>query len=94
MKDNPITTVERLGYLIRLKRQQKQLSQSALAAHLGVERKWVLKLEAGNRGAELGLVLKTLGFLGLHLTLSEQAPAVPPSQLDEVFRRLERPDLK
>jgi transcriptional regulator with XRE-family HTH domain len=90
MKDSPVTNVERLGYLIRMKRQEKHLSQAALATHLGVERKWVLKLEAGNRGAELGLVLKALAFLGLHMSLSEQAPTTPPSELDEVFRRLQR----
>jgi HTH-type transcriptional regulator/antitoxin HipB len=94
MRDYPIENVERLGYLVRQKRQEKSMSQAALAALLGVERKWVLKLEAGNAGAELGLVLKALEALGLHVILSEHAPAAPPSQLDEVFRRLQRTDRK
>jgi transcriptional regulator with XRE-family HTH domain len=75
-----------------MKRLEKGLSQAAFAAQLGVERKWVLKLEAGNAGAELALVLRALNALGLHVIISEHLPATPASQLDEVFRRLERTD--
>ena len=92
MRDSPIQTVGRLGYLVRMKRQEQGVSQAALAAQLGVERKWVLKLEAGNGGAELALVLKALSALGLHVIISEHPPVTPPSQLDEVFRRLQRTD--
>lgn len=94
MKDSTVENVQRLGYLVRLKRQEKGISQAALAAELGVERKWVLKLEAGNAGAELGLVLRALGALGLHVIVSEQGLAAAPSVLDEVFRRLQRTDQK
>lgn len=92
MRDSLVLNAERLGYLVRLKRREKRLSQAALAAQLGVERKWVLKLEAGNPGAELALVLRALDALGLHVTVSERPPASRPSQLDEVFRRLQRTD--
>jgi len=96
MKDIALRSPEQLGYTIRLKRKEKALSQTALAEILGVERKWVLRLEAGNPTAEVGLVLKALLSLGLRVSLSDSTQ--PPtrdkttrtSQLDEVFRRLQR----
>jgi y4mF family transcriptional regulator len=97
MKDKPIRSAEHLGAAIRLKRKQKGLSQSDLAESLGVGRKWVLRLEAGNQGAELGLVLKTLSALGLQALLSDpdrsstgEEARVSSPRLEEVFRRLQR----
>jgi HTH-type transcriptional regulator/antitoxin HipB len=101
MKDIALRSAEQLGLAIRLKRKEKSLSQSALADLLGVERKWVLRLEAGNPRAELGLVLRALTALGMRASLSdENQPASgdrqPPttSRLDEVFRRVQRPERK
>src|SRR6266478_6128106 len=98
MKDTTLRSAEQLGMTIRLKRKEKGLSQHRLAALLGVERKWVLRLEAGNPKAELGLVLKTLDVLGLRASLSDEdrTPSLEDrplltSRLDEVFRRLQRP---
>jgi HTH-type transcriptional regulator/antitoxin HipB len=99
MKDTTLRSAEQLGLTIRLRRKEKSLSQSALAELLGVERKWVLRLEAGNPKAELGLVLKALKALGIRADLSDQDRPPPDnehrhpstSRLDEVFRRLERP---
>ena len=100
MKDTALRSAEQLGALIRLKRKEKNLSQAALAQMLGVERKWVLRLEAGNPRAELGLVLKALGTLGIRISLSDQEqpqsagdqPRSKGSRLDEVFQRLQRPN--
>lgn len=102
MKDISWQNPEQLGRAVRLKRQEKGLSQSALAAQLGVERKWVLRLEAGNPKAELGLVLKALDALGLRASLGDEKPTSSgkdyrvsePSRLDEVFRRLQRSEPK
>jgi HTH-type transcriptional regulator/antitoxin HipB len=102
MKDTPIRNPEQLGRAIRLKRKEKGLSQSALAARLGIGRKWVIGIEAGNPKAELGLILKTLDALGLRAFLSEEGQSSPskshrqrePSRLDEVFHRLQRPESK
>lgn len=99
MKDTPLRSADQLGMTIRLKRKEKNLSQSALAELLGVERKWVLRLEAGNPKAELGLVLKALTALGIRASLSDQGrPAsgahASKSRLDEVFRRLQMPARK
>ena len=96
MKDTPLRNVEQLGAAIRSKRKEQGLSQSALAARLGVERKWILRLEAGNRAAELGLVLRALETLGMQAYLGDPTASGtgvrdgPASQLDEVFRRLQR----
>jgi HTH-type transcriptional regulator/antitoxin HipB len=100
MKDTILRNAEQLGMTIRLKRKEKGLSQNRLAELLGVERKWVLRLEAGNPKAELGLVLKALNALSLRAHLSEDRPLsredrhVSTSRLDEVFRRLQRPARK
>ena len=90
MKDMHWQNPEQLGRVARLKRQEKGLSQTALAAQLGVERKWVMRLEAGNPKAELALVLKVLDALDLRASLGDKRPPSAPSRLDEVFRRLQR----
>lgn len=102
MRDTTIRNPEQLGRVIRLKRKEKGLSQSALADRLGVGRKWVLGIESGNPKAEFGLILKALGLLGLRTSLSEESQPSPtkdhrqsePSRLDEVFRRLQQPGPK
>ena len=102
MKDIHWQNPEQLGRAVRLKRQEKGLSQSALAALLGVERKWVIRLESGNPKAELALVLKALGALGLRASLGDEKPpssskdsrVSKPSRLDEVFRQLQRSERK
>ena len=98
VKDTTLRNAEQLGMTIRLKRKEKGLSQKGLAELLGVERKWVLRLEAGNPKAEFGLVLKTLEVLSLRAHLSNHDGPPPredrhasTSRLDEVFRRLQRP---
>lgn len=101
MKDTAVRNAEQLGRSIRLKRKEKGLSQQALATRLGVERKWVIRLEAGNPKAELGLVLSALNALNLAPYLSDadgvsagRTRARQPSRLDEVFRRLQRSEQK
>ena len=99
MKDTTLRNAEQLGRSVRLKRLEVGLSQNALAARLGVERKWVIHLEAGNPKAEIGLVLKILDELNLRASLSDADQAgkerrAAPSRLDEVFRRLQRPERK
>lgn len=99
MKDTSLRSAEHLGAAIRLKRKEKGLSQRALAERLGVERKWVLRLEAGNPKAELALVLKALDLIGLCVLLRDQERSARKhrpelSRLDEVFARLQRRDSK
>jgi transcriptional regulator with XRE-family HTH domain len=93
MKDTTLRNAEQLGRAVRLKRQGLGLSQSALAELLGVERKWVLRLEAGNPKAEFALVLRALEAVGISALLRDEsrtASSAQPSRLDEVFQRVQR----
>lgn len=102
MKDIHWQNPEQLGSAVRLKRREKGLSQSALAAQLGVERKWVIRVESGNPKAKLGLVLKVLGLLDLRAALGDARPPSSgkdsrvgePSRLDNAFRHLQRSERK
>ena len=96
MKDTTVRNPDRLGRAVRIRRLEKGLSQIALAGRVGVERKWVIHLEAGNPKAELGLVLKVIEVLGLQASLGDggrpraQGSSPVPSRLDEVFQHLQR----
>lgn len=97
MKDIIWRTPERLGAAIRLKRKEKGLTQNALAALVGAERKWVINLEKGNSKAEIGLVLRALDALNLHASLIDDGNSRArgalrdASRLDQVFQRLQQP---
>jgi transcriptional regulator with XRE-family HTH domain len=97
MKDILLLTTEQLGAAIRLRRKEKGLTQNALAALLGAERKWVINLESGNSKAEIGLVLRALDALNLRASLIDagkpgsRGTLRDASRLDQVFQRLQRP---
>ena len=100
MKDISLRTAEQLGAAIRLKRKEKNLTQSELAKLLGAERKWVINLESGNSKAEIGLVLRALEALNLRALLTDsekpRTPGTPrdASRLDQVFQRLQHSSRK
>lgn len=58
-----------VGALIRDRRKSLGLDQQTLASRAGVSRKWLVEVERGKPGAELGLVLKTLGALALEVKI-------------------------
>jgi HTH-type transcriptional regulator/antitoxin HipB len=93
MKDIILRTPEQLGAVIRLKRKESGFTQSALAALLGAERKWVINIESGNSKAEIGLVLRALEALNLRASLIDAGKLRTrgTSRLDQVFQRLQRP---
>ncbi len=72
------------------------MSQAQLAAHAGVSRKWIYEFEAGKPNAELGLILRVIDALGLHLDLglAERADtaATPghPVDLDALIDETQR----
>ncbi|MCX6873511.1 MAG: helix-turn-helix domain-containing protein [Verrucomicrobia bacterium] len=72
-----IKTVGNLGELVRDQRRQRGWSQTRLAEQAGVSRLWVGHLESGKETVELGLVLRTLKALDLHLeaTLRRSGPS-------------------
>lgn len=73
-----INNPRELGTRMRDQRLEMGLSQAALAQRVGVSRSWVVQVERGNAGAEIGLVLKALAALGLDLDLrAANAPAAP-----------------
>ena len=55
------------GLMVRDRRREAGLSQQELADRVGVSRRWVVQMEQGKPGAELGLVLKTLSALSLQV---------------------------
>jgi HTH-type transcriptional regulator / antitoxin HipB len=72
----PIWTASDLGLVLRERRRQLGLTQQALADRVGVSRPWIVQVEGGKPGAELGLVLRTARELGLHLRLEPAAQGV------------------
>jgi y4mF family transcriptional regulator len=69
-----IRTPTDLGALIREHRTKLALDQRSLAQKVGVSRQWVVEMEKGKPRAEVGLVLRTLDTLGIHLIAEEEAP--------------------
>lgn len=91
---NPID----LGLIIRERRRKLQLDQRSLAEKVGVSRQWIIAVEKGKAGAELGLVLKTVAALGLQLSADptegpRKGPitGLPPMDIDAVIERARRP---
>ena len=72
-----------LGLIVRDRRRKLGLSQSQLARNAGVGRQWLVALEQGKAGAELGMVLRTLSALRLALSAGDaDPPAGPVSPID------------
>jgi HTH-type transcriptional regulator/antitoxin HipB len=59
-----------LGLAIRQQRRRLGLNQADLAKRVGVGRQWIVAMEQGKTGAELGLVLRTLAALDLALAVN------------------------
>lgn len=80
-----------LGLSIRERRRELQLDQKTLAERVGVSRQWIIDIEHGKPRAEIGLVLRTLRELDIHLDAT--TPALPPKNkrkapdLDAVVER-------
>jgi HTH-type transcriptional regulator / antitoxin HipB len=86
-----LRTPNDLGSAIRDRRRRLNLDQSDLARQIGVSRKWIIDVEKGKPGAEIGLVLRTLDALGLRLALDtageNATPAVPVADIDKILDR-------
>ena len=66
---------EDIASLIRNAREAAKLSQQALAARLGVSRKWVNEIEQASSNAKISLVLRALNELGIALSASKEEGA-------------------
>ena len=98
MKNIAIRTTRALGAAVKARRLKLGWSQAKLADQLRVQRQWVIRLEAGADGAEIGTVLKALTALGLSTVIGNESSdasrkAAPTSNLDDVFARLAARDL-
>ena len=65
------------GALIKAQRKARNLDQADLAAAIGVSRQWVVAIEKGRSGAELGLVLRALNRLKVRLASQDNSPPDP-----------------
>jgi len=66
-----VRAISDLANAIRGRRLDLRMSQEELAGRIGVSRKWVREMEAGNPGAQLRHVMAVLEVLGLSLSLSQ-----------------------
>jgi HTH-type transcriptional regulator/antitoxin HipB len=72
-----VRTPSELGALIRDYRMRHNLDQKSLAETVGVSRQWIVEIEKGKTRAPLGLVLRTLGALGIVLDAQQETPPSP-----------------
>lgn len=97
-----VTSLERLGAVVRERRKELGLTQSELAERAGVTRQWLSRLEQGKDGASVQRLLLLCDELELVVDLRKAAPVstpqqaapslMPQSTLDE-FARLARADV-
>lgn len=64
-----------MGNYVRYYRRLRQLSQQELARKAGLSRTSSQRLEAGEEGTSLGVLLKVGSILGFHLVLEESQEA-------------------
>jgi HTH-type transcriptional regulator / antitoxin HipB len=76
------------GIFIREQRRARGWDQAELAKQIGVSRHWVVDIEKGRPGAELGLVLRALRALEVELHL--EAPRTDDDSPDPLTAVLER----
>ena len=60
-----------VGSALRHRRRGLKLDQHQLAKQIGVSRKWLIDVEKGKPGAEVGLILRAFTALGLRLMLDD-----------------------
>ena len=92
-----IRTPRDLGAVIRDYRRRRGLDQQALARKIGVSRQWVVEVEKGKPGAEVGLVLRALDALGIALSFNatQATPAksdVSGVDIDQIVDRAREPN--
>ena len=75
-----IRTAADLGAFIRERRAKLGMDQIALAKKAGTSRKWLVEVEQGKPGAEIGLILRTLKSLEIFIDLEADASVETRSQ--------------
>jgi HTH-type transcriptional regulator/antitoxin HipB len=75
-----IRTATDLGAFIRERRTKLGMDQIALAKKAGTSRKWLVEVEQGKPGAEIGLILRTLKSLEISIDVEADSPVETFSQ--------------
>ena len=78
-----IRTATDLGAFIRERRTALGMDQLSLAKKAGTSRKWLVEVEQGKTGAEIGLILRTLKSLEISIDLEADSSVATP-QPDKV----------
>jgi HTH-type transcriptional regulator / antitoxin HipB len=91
-----IRSPSELGGLIRGRRRQLGLDQSALAQKVGVSRQWIIEIEKGKPRAAIGLILRTLNALGIFLDARNEPeqkarPSASEIDLDALIEAARKP---
>lgn len=68
-----VHSVRELAAVVRSLRRERGLTQAELARAAGVGREWLIHLEKGRLGLEVGLVMATLKALGVRLRIEQQS---------------------
>ena len=96
-----IRTATDLGAFIRERRTKLGMDQIALANKAGTSRKWLVEVEQGKPGAEIGLILRTLKSLTISIDLEADSSveSSPPGKakapdINSVLDSLKKPSLK
>ena len=92
-----IRTATELGAFIRERRIALGMDQIALATKTGTSRKWLIEVERGKPGAEIGLILRTLKALAVSIDLKTESPTkvsdrdqVNPANINRLLDTLKR----
>ena len=56
-----------VGKIIKVARRHRRLTQTGLARAIGATQAWVSEVEQGKDTAQIGKILRTLGYLGVRL---------------------------
>jgi y4mF family transcriptional regulator len=83
-----VRTARDIGALVRDRRALLGWSQQDLADRSGASKRWVVAVEAGKPGAEIGLVLRALAALGLELD-ARPRPHERADELDALLNDLD-----
>jgi HTH-type transcriptional regulator/antitoxin HipB len=75
-----IRTATDLGAFIRERRTKLGMDQISLAKKAGTSRKWLVEVEQGKPGAEIGLILRTLKSLEISISMEADSPVETPPQ--------------
>jgi HTH-type transcriptional regulator/antitoxin HipB len=74
-----IRTATDLGAFIRERRTMLGWDQVSLAKKAGTSRKWLVEVEQGKPGAEIGLILRTLKSLEISIDLEANSSVATPT---------------